>query len=58
VVERKNRTLIDMVRAMLKEYRMSDWFWVEAVNIACHAINWFYLHRILKKTSYELLEST
>jgi hypothetical protein len=27
----------------------------EAVNTACHAINRLYLHRLLKKTSYELL---
>ena len=27
------------------------------MNIACHAINRLYLHRILKKTSYELLTS-
>jgi hypothetical protein len=27
------------------------------VNTACHAINRLYLHRILKKTSYELLTS-
>jgi hypothetical protein len=25
------------------------------VNTACHTINWLYLHRLLKKTSYELL---
>jgi hypothetical protein len=25
------------------------------MNTACHAINWLYLHRLLKKTSYELL---
>src|SRR5690348_18508439 len=30
-------------------------FWAEAVNTACYAINRLYLHRILKKTSYELL---
>jgi hypothetical protein len=28
---------------------------LEAVNKACHAINRLYLHRLLKKTSYELL---
>jgi hypothetical protein len=28
---------------------------VEAINTACYAINCLYLHRILKKTSYELL---
>jgi hypothetical protein len=57
VVERKNRTLIDMVRTMLGEYRTPERFWSEAVNTACHAINWLYIHRLLKKTSYKLLTS-
>jgi transposase InsO family protein len=55
VVERKNQTLLDMARTMLDEYKTSDRFWAEAVNTACYAINRLYLHRILKKTSYELL---
>jgi transposase InsO family protein len=55
VVERKNRRLIDMARTMLGEYKISERFWSEAVNTACHAINRLYLHRLLKKTSYELL---
>jgi hypothetical protein len=55
VVERKSRTLIDMARTMLGEYKTPERFWSEAVNIACHAINRLYLHRLLKKTSYELL---
>jgi transposase InsO family protein len=55
VVERKNRTLLDMARTMLDEYKTSDRFWAEAINIACYSINRLYLHRILKKTSYELL---
>jgi hypothetical protein len=55
VVERKNRTLLDMARTMLDEYKTSDRFWAEAVNTACYANNRLYLHRILKKTSYELL---
>jgi hypothetical protein len=55
VVERKNRTLIDMARMMLGEYKTPEQFWSEAVNTACHAINRLYLHRLLKKTSYELL---
>jgi hypothetical protein len=55
VVERKNRTLIDMVRTMLGEFKTPERFWSEAVNTACHAINRVYLHRLLKKTSYELL---
>jgi hypothetical protein len=44
-----------MARTMLDEYKSSDRFWAEAVNTACYAINRLYLHRILKKTSYELL---
>jgi hypothetical protein len=55
VVERKNRTLLDMARTMLDEYKTSDRFWAEAINTACYSINRLYLHGILKKTSYELL---
>jgi transposase InsO family protein len=57
VVKRKNRTLIDMARTMLGEYKTPERFWSEAVNTTCHAINWLYLHRLLEKTSYELLTS-
>ena len=38
LVARKNRTLIDMTRSMLSEYNISDSFWAEAINTACHAI--------------------
>jgi transposase InsO family protein len=44
VVERKNRTLLDMVRTMIDEYKTSDLFWAEAINTACYAINRLYLH--------------
>jgi hypothetical protein len=54
VVERKNYTLIDMARSMLSKYNVSDSFWAEAINTACHASNRLYCHRLLKKTSYEL----
>jgi hypothetical protein len=55
VVERKNRTLLNMVRTMLDEYKTPNQFWAEAINTACYSINRLYLYRILKKTSYELL---
>jgi hypothetical protein len=55
VVDRKNNTLIDMARTMLGEFKTPKRFWSEAVNTACHAINRLYLHRLPRKTSYELL---
>ncbi len=58
VVERKNRTLIEMARTMLDEYKTSPKFWAEAVNTACHSINRIYLHPLLKKTPYELLTNS
>jgi transposase InsO family protein len=54
VAERKNRALIEMSRTMLDEYKTSDRFWAEAVNTTCHATNRLYLHKLLKKTTYEL----
>jgi hypothetical protein len=55
VAERKNWTLIESARTMPDVYKTSDRFWVEVVNTACHATNRLYLHRLLKKTPYELL---
>ena len=55
VVERKNRTLIEMARTMLDEYKTPKHFWAEAVETACHATNCLYLHKLLGKTAYELL---
>jgi hypothetical protein len=40
---------------MLDEYKISDQFWTEVINMACHATNRIYLHKLLKKTSFELL---
>jgi transposase InsO family protein len=57
VVERKNRTLIEMARTMLDEYKTQDIIWAEAINTACHAINRLYLYKFHNKTSYELITS-
>jgi transposase InsO family protein len=55
VVERKNRTLIDMARSMLSEYNVSHLFWSEAINTACYCSNRLYCYGKLGKTPYELL---
>jgi hypothetical protein len=55
MAERKNRTLIESARTILDEYKTFNHFWAEAINTACHAVNQLYLHRILKRTPYELL---
>ena len=55
LVERKNRTLIDMARSMLSEYNVSHSFWAEAINTACYYSNRLYCHPMMEKTPYELL---
>jgi hypothetical protein len=55
VVEIKNMILINMARTILEAYKTTEQFWSKAVNMACHAINRLYLHRLLKKTTYEVL---
>jgi transposase InsO family protein len=55
VAKRKNRTLIEMTRTILDEYKTSNRFWAEVVNTSYHATNRLYLHKLLKKTPYELL---
>jgi transposase InsO family protein len=55
LVERKNRTLIDMARSMLSKYNVSNSFWAKAINIGCYYSNRLYCHPMMEKTPYELL---
>jgi hypothetical protein len=55
LIERKNRTLIDMVRLILSEYNVSHSFWAEAINTTCFYNNRLYCHQFLEKTPYEIL---
>jgi hypothetical protein len=55
VAEWKNRTLIDMARTMLAEFKSPYNFWAKAINTACHASNRLYLRKGLNKTTYEVL---
>ena len=54
VVERKNRVIQEMARAMLHNKDMTRKFQGEAINIACHTVNRVYFRPSTKKTSYEL----
>jgi transposase InsO family protein len=54
IVERRNQTLVEMVRRMLDEHRSPRRFWAEAINTTCHVSNHIFLRDFLNKTSYEL----
>ena len=57
VVERKNRTLVNIARTIIIESNHPQNFWAEAVNIACHVINRCLIRVVLNKTPYELLNN-
>jgi transposase InsO family protein len=59
VVERKNRTLVEMARTMFNEYGTPRRFWTDAISTACYVSNRIFLHSILLLTplSLDLVES-
>ena len=54
VVERKNKVIQEMARAMLYNKDVARNLWGEAVNTACHTVNRVYFRPSTKKTPYEL----
>ena len=54
VVERKNRVIQEMARAMLHNKDVARNLWRETVHTACHTVNKVYFKPSTKKTSYEL----
>ena len=54
VVERKNKVIQEMARAMLHNKNVARNFWGEAINTACHTVNRVYFRPGTKKTPYEL----
>ena len=56
VVERKNRTLQEMVRTMIHENNLAKHLWAEVVNTTCYVQNRIYIRPILEKTTYELFK--
>nr|KAJ0205508.1 hypothetical protein LSAT_V11C500231720 [Lactuca sativa] len=56
VAERRNRTLIEAGRTLMIHAGLPMSFWAEAVNTACFTRNRSLIHRIHKKTPYEMLK--
>ena len=56
IVERKNRTLQEMARAMLAGNNVPSGFWAEAVNTTCYIINRVYVKPKTKTTPYEIFK--
>jgi hypothetical protein len=54
VMERKNRTLVEMARMILDEHRTPRRFWAEAISTACYISNWIFFRSILHLTSFEI----
>ena len=54
VVEKKNRVIQEMARAMLHNKDVAQNLWGEAVNIACHMVNRMYFRLGTKKTPCEI----
>nr|KAJ0202404.1 hypothetical protein LSAT_V11C600314680 [Lactuca sativa] len=56
VTERRNRTLIEVGRTLMIHAGLPMSFWAEAVNTTCFTQNRSLIHRIHKKTPYEMLK--
>lgn len=53
VVERRNRTLLEMTRSILKHMRVPNYLWGEAVRHATYLINRVATRTLENKTPYE-----
>jgi transposase InsO family protein len=54
VVERKNRTLVEMAKTMLDEHGTPRRFWADAISTACYVSNRIFLRLILLLTPFQL----
>ncbi|XP_073153705.1 uncharacterized protein [Henckelia pumila] len=55
IVERKNRTLQEMARVMMKSKNISKRFWAKSLNTTCHISSHVYLRNGSTMTSFEIL---
>ncbi|GJU45450.1 retrovirus-related pol polyprotein from transposon TNT 1-94 [Tanacetum coccineum] len=56
VVERQNRTLVEVARTMLIFSKAPLFLWAEAINAACYTQNCSLIHRRHNKTPYEIMQ--
>ena len=56
VVERKNRSIVELARTMLNDMDLPKYFWADVVSTACYVMNRVLIRPILKKTPYELFK--
>ena len=56
VLERKNRSLEELVRTMLNDNSLPKYFWVDAISIAYHMLNRVLIKPVLKLTPYEIFK--
>ncbi|KAG7582977.1 Zinc finger CCHC-type [Arabidopsis suecica] len=57
VVERRNRTLMEMTRSILKHMRVPNFLWGEAVRHSTYLLNRIATRSLKDKTPYEMLRS-
>ena len=57
VVERKNRTLIEVARTVLEESKLPTYFWAEIINTACYTQNISIVNQTQGKTPYQLMKN-
>nr|GEZ84132.1 retrovirus-related Pol polyprotein from transposon TNT 1-94 [Tanacetum cinerariifolium] len=55
VVERRNRTLVEVARTMLSFANLPSFHWAEAIATACFTQNHLIIHKRFNKTLYELM---
>nr|GFA13033.1 hypothetical protein [Tanacetum cinerariifolium] len=55
VVERRNRTLVEAARTMLKFANLPSFLWAKAIATACFTQNRLIIHKCFDKAPYELI---
>jgi hypothetical protein len=56
MVERKNKSLVELARTMLSDSNLPKYFWADVVSTACYVSNRIIIRPILKNNPYELFK--